>query len=63
MGNKRRDGTCVIPPWVFIVVGDAIISHHTSSISHHYFFDLQGRKVTNPEKGKIYILNGKKVKK
>ena len=26
-------------------------------------FDLQGRKVTNPEKGKIYILNGKKVKK
>ena len=26
-------------------------------------FDLQGRKVTNPEKGNIYILNGKKVKK
>ena len=26
-------------------------------------YDLQGRKVTNPEKGKIYILNGKKVKK
>ena len=26
-------------------------------------FDLQGRKVTNPEKGKIYILNGKKVKR
>ena len=26
-------------------------------------YDLQGRKVANPEKGKIYILNGKKVKR
>ncbi len=26
-------------------------------------YDLSGRKVTNPEKGKIYILNGKKVKR
>ena len=26
-------------------------------------YDLNGRKVTTPEKGKIYIINGKKVKK
>ena len=26
-------------------------------------YDLQGRKVTNPEKGKIYIINGKKEKR
>lgn len=27
------------------------------------YYDLNGRKIVTPEKGKIYILNGKKVKK
>jgi len=32
-----------------------------SSMVNGQYFDLQGRKVQNPVKGQIYILNGKKV--
>lgn len=32
-----------------------------SSVVNGQYFDLQGRKVENPVKGQIYILNGKKV--
>ena len=31
------------------------------AVANGQYFDLQGRKVQNPVKGQIYILNGKKV--
>lgn len=35
-------------------------TNHNYNKSEKFFYDLQGRKVTNPRKGEIYIQNGKK---
>ena len=35
----------------------------SSMVNGQSTYDLNGRKVTTPEKGKIYIINGKKVKR
>ena len=38
----------------------AITTHHPSPNTQHQYYDLQGRRVSNPQKG-LYIMGGKKV--
>ena len=43
------------------VTAVAPLNGQSSMINGQSYYDLQGRKVKNPQKGNIYILNGKKV--
>ena len=43
------------------VTAVAPVNGQSSMVNGQSYYDLQGRKVKNPQKGNIYILNGKKV--
>ena len=50
-----------IEPVVGFTTGIEIIQYSTLHTQHSTIYDLQGRKVTTPQAGRIYIQNGKKL--
>ena len=50
-GEERSDGTTFIY--------DVEVSDEQQSVD--YIYDLQGRRILEPQKGNLYIINGKKV--
>ena len=50
-----------IEPVVGFTTGIEIIQYSTLNTQHSTIYDLQGRKVTTPQAGRIYIQNGKKL--
>ena len=54
-------GAIAIEPIMGDGSGIEEIGHSTLLNSHSTLYDLQGRKVANPQKGRIYIQNGKKI--
>ena len=61
MGNSAGPETVVIKAGEMTGIANAQTSNLKSQNSTVY--DLNGRKVATPEKGKIYIINGKKEKR
>lgn len=54
-------GAIAIEPIMGDGSGIEEIGHSTLHTPHSTLYDLQGRKVANPQKGRIYIQNGKKI--
>ena len=69
--DEERDGSVLtldmptsaltINPLLEDATGIEIIQHSTLHTQHSTIYDLQGRKVTTPQAGRIYIRNGKKI--
>jgi len=50
-----------INPLLEDATGIETIQHSTLHTPHSTIYDLQGRKVTTPQAGRIYLRNGKKI--
>ncbi len=69
--DEERDGSVLtldmptsaltINPLLEDATGIETIQHSTLHTPHSTIYDLQGRKVTTPQAGRIYLRNGKKI--
>ena len=50
-----------IEPVLGNLTGIVNVQRSTFNVQHETVYDLMGNKVTNPQAGRIYIQNGKKV--